>query len=422
MVIDLGVPQDQDEVEVAPRRWSARQRRAVGAVLGIAALLGTVGAAAPVRSPLVSVTIQATAADDVLVANDALYLMRPSRGVIRAGLRTITRYRLADATTPEWEAAIYTAGPVRAASLVDGVLMAMAMAEGPGIETIAIRPDTGREVWRRSGWYHSTGLGHGLLQDQSPGRWQRVFGVDLATGDVRWSLEYPVDDTVLVDRGRFVHWDRSGMAELHDADTGSLLATAHLPFDAQSSAQIVGDLLLIPAADGRRAVVAYGMDRLDRRWQADIDMRSEYVSGECGDALCVGAVDGGGIRLVDAATGRTRWSAPGWGYAFRVGPRLLAYGPGQTTNPNAALLDPADGRVVGDLGEWNASVPADDGRMLGIRESSTRALVARLDPVAADAEVLGLLADVFQCQPGPVAVVCRRAGGSIGVWYPRRRL
>jgi hypothetical protein len=77
---------------------------------------------------------------------------------------------------------------------------------------------------------------------------------------------------------------------------------------------------------------------------------------------------------------------------------------------------------VGVLGEWNASVPAKDGRMLAIRENGSRVLVARLDPADADVEVLGLLTDVFQCQASPDAVVCRRAGGSIGVWYPKRRL
>jgi hypothetical protein len=185
----------------------------------------------------------------------------------------------------------------------------------------------------------------------------------------------------------------------------------------------VDGLLLIPEEDGGRPVLsAYGLDRLDRRWRADVDVRNEYVSGECGDALCVGIRNDGGIRLVDLATGRTRWSAPDWGYASLVGPYLLAYGRSETKNPRATLLDPVDGHVVGDLGQWNASPPADDGRMLGIRENGPRTLVGRLDPAAAKVEVLGLLAGVFQCQASPVAVVCRRAGGSIGVWYPERRL
>lgn len=419
MVIDLGEP--RDEVELAPRPWSPRQRRAVAVLVALAALMGAGGAAAPERSALVSVVIKATAADDVVVEGDSIYLLRPSRGTIRAGLRTITRYRLPDATTPEWEARIYTDGPLRGASLVDGMLLAIT--NGPDLQTIAIRPETGQEVWRRGGLYRSTASGHGLMQDYSPVVTQQLFNVELATGDVRWSRRYPADDQVLIDRDRFVHWDKSGTARLYDADSGALLATRHLPIEPQLSMQVAGDVLMIPGESGGRPVVtAYGRDLLDRRWQADIDLGSEFVGGECGDALCVGSVNDDGLRLVDLATGRTRWAAPGWGYAHRVGPYLLAYGRGESTNPRAALLDPADGHVVGELGEWNASRPAVDGRMLGLRENGSRALVARLDPYLPGVEVLGVLADVFQCQSSAIAVVCRRAGGSIGVWYPERRL
>ncbi|MGN9913766.1 outer membrane protein assembly factor BamB family protein [Phytohabitans sp. LJ34] len=419
MVIDLGEP--RDEVELSPRPLSRSQRRAMGATLALATLLSAGGAAAPVRPELVAVTIRATAADHYVVDDDALYLMRPSDVVVRAGLRTITRYRLPDATEPEWEAAIYTAGRVRGASLVDGMLLAVTQA-GPDIETIAIRPDTGQEVWRRTGWWYETSAGNGLLLE-SRAMTQQLFSVELATGTVRWSRIYPAEDPVLIDGERFVHWTKSGTAEVHDSTTGDVLATAHLPLDPELAPQVVGDLLLVPEEDeDGSGLTAYGLDRLDRRWRADVDVRNEYVSGECGDAVCVGVRNDGGIRLVDLATGRTRWSAPGWGYAYPVGPYLFAYGRSETKNPRAALLDPVDGHVVGDLGQWNASLPADDGRMLGIRENGLRTLVARLDPAAAKVKVLGLLAGVFQCQASPVAVVCRRSGGSIGVWYPERRL
>ncbi|BCB87873.1 hypothetical protein Psuf_051860 [Phytohabitans suffuscus] len=169
-------------------------------------------------------------------------------------------------------------------------------------------------------------------------------------------------------------------------------------------------------------LAAYGTDRLDRRWQADVDLRNEYIGGECGDALCVGTLSDDGLRLIELDSGRTRWSAPGWGYSYPAGSYLLANGPGGSTTPRVVLLDPADGHLVADLGEWNASLPGPDGRMLGIRESSTRALVGRIDPVAADVEVLGSLTDVFQCHASPLAVTCRKAGGAIGIWYPESRL
>jgi hypothetical protein len=420
MVIDLGEP--RDELDVSPRPWPRWQRRAAGAVAVLAALLAG-GAAAPVRSGLVSVNIRATAADEYMVQDDALYVMRPSRGVTRAGLRTITRYRLPDATEPEWEARLYTQGPVRGASIVDGMLLAI-VEEGPRIQTIAVRPDTGREVWRRTGWYYRTAPGRGLFQDNSSSRTQQHFGVDLATGNVRWSRSFPANDQVLVDRDRLLHWTGYGRVELYDAQTGALLATTHITFDPQMGPQVAGDLVLVgEQANGRMVLAAYGRDRLDRRWQADIDLRSEYVSGPCGEAICTGiAGGGGGLRLVDLATGRIRWTAPGWEYAFQAGPYLLAGGAGDSPNTPLALLDPADGHVVRHLGDWSFTIPADDRPMLAVREKGARAVVARIDPIAADVRTLGVIDGVFQCQTGPLVVVCRRSNGSIGVWYPRRKL
>jgi outer membrane protein assembly factor BamB len=418
MVIDLG--ELRDEPKVSARPWSPRQRRAVGGVAALAVLLAATGAAAPVRSGLVSVTIQATAADETVVGEDALYLLRPHRGVVREGLRTIARYSLADPAKPEWEAGLYTAGPVRGVSIVDGMLLANV--EDPDLQTVAIRLDTGREAWRRAGWWQHTGAGRLLLLDHSGGAAQRLFSVDLATGDVRWSQSFSAEDAVLVDDGRFVHWARAaGLAQVYDVETGAVLTSARLPPADPERIEIASGLLLVTGQVGNGAVLtAYGLDRLDRRWQADVGIGTEHVNGDCGDALCLGRV-GGGIRMVDIATGRTRWSAPDLEYAHPAGPYLLAYGPAVPT-PRLAVLDPADGHVVGDLGQWNVSGASADGRMLAVRDKGDRALVARIDPVAVDVRVLGVLTSVYQCLPVPEAVVCRRAGGSIGVWYPRRRL
>jgi hypothetical protein len=423
MVIDLGEP--QEEIELSARPWSSWQRRAVSAAAVLAALLGAGAAAAPVRPELLSVTIQATAADRYVVQEDALYLLRLSRGSRRLG--TVTRYRLADPVEPEWETAINNAGPLHVAYLFEGMLLIKVGATEQ--QTIAIQPDTGREVWRRPGWYIGTGPGHGLFHDQARGITQHLSSVELATGNVRWSRSFPPQDPVLIDRNhgdRFVRWTKSGTAQLYDADAGALLATAHLPFDPESTARTVGGLLLIPGRVGSRWVVtAYGLDHLDRRWQTAIDFRGEHLNGggysECGAALCVGNINEGGVRLLDRATGRTRWSAPGSPFAWLVGPHLLTFRPGTTPVPRMVLLNPADGHLVADLGEWFPSAPADDGQMLAIRETGPRTLVARLDPTAMNVDVLGALANVFECEPYLVTVVCRRTGGAIAVWYPRRK-
>jgi hypothetical protein len=74
---------------------------------------------------------------------------------------------------------------------------------------------------------------------------------------------------------------------------------------------------------------------------------------------------------------------------------------------------------VGELGEWNGSTRRADGQMLATHVLGGRVLVARLDPAGPGVRVLGAISTVYECHPGPRAVVCRRSDHTVGVWYPR---
>ncbi|GAA4728488.1 PQQ-like beta-propeller repeat protein [Phytohabitans rumicis] len=419
MVIDLGEARDAPVVD--PPRWSRRRRRTAAAVVAVIALLAAVGAASPVRGGLVDVTIPVPTGTGFTVDGDALFLTTPDAAVVDPGERTIAMYRLPEARLA-WKVSLNPGGPLRWMSVVDGMLLVLM--ETAAIETVAIRTDTGQVLWRRPGWFEPRAAGTVLMGDYRPGeRANRIESVAVRDGAPRWSLTIPADDTVTSTRGRLVRWATSGQAWVYDDNTGTELASAKLPAaDPQSAVQVVGDVLLIAGWDGERPIVtAYDLDRLERRWQADVNLELEFVSGECGQGnLCVSRSPNG-VRVLDAATGRTRWGVDGWGSMEPLGPYLIAYG--LEDPPRVGVLDPANGHEVADFGQWQTPRLAGP-RVLGVRPepSTNRAWVGWLDADARRTVVLGVATDVFGCAVAPSAVVCRRGDGSVGVWAPRRKL
>ena len=431
-VIDLGILRDGPEL---PGRSPASRplRRRAASLLGVAlVVLATAVTASPVRAALVERTFPSVPAmsDQPVVVDttDGLYLVRPSRPEAGPGERTITRYGTA---RPDevWRVPVTTPGAVNSADVVDGVLLVHA--EGWQPETIALRAADGRELWRRTGWWQEAGSGQLLLSYRAPdGRGDIYEAVALTTGAVRWSLSLSASGWVLRDRDRLVWWSVDGRVEVRDLRTGAVVSRGVLPREEHATApqsqpgiQVAGGLLLVAGWDGDRPVVsAYGLDRLDPRWRAGIDLSIETVHG-CGTALCVSRTNGrGGVRIVEPHTGRTRWADGRWDYLLYAGPTLLAFGPPHGPSRIAAI-DPATGRQLGDLGRWQTPPALDpEGRILAVRTEpgTSRSWIAELDPAARTTRVLGVADDAYACRAGHTAVTCRRTGGTVGVWYPQR--
>ncbi|WP_091463132.1 hypothetical protein [Micromonospora inyonensis] len=132
----------------------------------------------------------------------------------------------------------------------------------------------------------------------------------------------------------------------------------------------------------RARVTAYGLDRLDRRWTAELPSVG-YVS-TCGAMLCVWQQPGG-VRLLDRATGRTVWRDPRWMAAVPVGDRLVATTSVSSVREEVFVLDAATGRELADLGTWNGLRTPVDGRPpIASRQIRDRGLlVAEFDVVRA---------------------------------------
>ena len=439
MVIDLGeVPRRQPAAPPAEEEgaaWSPGQRRLFGAIASI--LLIWLGATVPVPPPLAAARLDTEGRDYVLYGSDHYYAFGLGDG---PGDRTVTAYGLPDGATA-WRVRVLRSkeswltvpkvGPptlisdetaaADATTVGDAAVVASSgrVLYRAGAQLIGIAPSGGVRLWTsRSGEFGVEAGGRHLV------------GHDLTARRARWSYDAPA--------GAWLWWDPndgglravavllpSGRLELRDLEAGRLVAAADVlrprnPAEPSGAVQLAGDLVLVEDwRDGRVWVTAYGRQRLDRRWTTPMDLASEYVE-PCGGLLCVGGLNGG-IRVLDAATGRTTWASDRWSFLEPVGDYLLA-GPAGARPGGAGLmvLDPRTGRVRADLGRWTPVWPVPpDGQPIAVRHDlrNSRSWFGRIDVARGQVFTVRAVTGVTDdCRAGREYVTCRRPDGRTGVW------
>lgn len=434
-VIELGEVRREPLPPAEEPAWSSAHRRWVGVLVGVTTLVVTIGAAAAPTPPLPEATIPAGLGDTAFAEGDRYYIINSDR---RVGVdsRTITAYALPDARLL-WQAPLALAGAVRGVGRAGGQLLISTQPELlEAVESVAVREETGRVLWRRRALFEGVTpvRTHVLLWTSSDGAPTAGTGrevleaVDPATAAVRWSYRVPTGGWLsyrYVDNAptHVVTLLPSGRVEVRDVEDGRVLVAADLlpprsPAEPASYVQLAGDLLLV--RDDRQAVTAYGLQRLDRRWTAEIDLANERVSTACGTTLCVLARTGG-VRVLDPATGRVLWSNARWSSPHRAGALLVAFVTDRDDwSGPMVVIDPDTGRQVGELGDWIPISAVDaDGRMIGKRTDlgTSRAWLARLDPATGSVRVLRVADDVTgDCDARAGAIICRRLDASVGVW------
>jgi hypothetical protein len=263
-----------------------------------------------------------------------------------------------------------------------------------------------------------------------------MAALDLTTGRTAWAYEVPAtawhgmewsagrwgaDGRTGAGPRSVTVWP-SGRVAVRDLETGRVVAAADLgvPESGNRWFQLAGDLFLAAViVDGVDVVTAYGLPALDRRWTVPVGLAGGYVSADCGGALCLFSQTSG-LRVVDPATGATRWADARWQTIETVGGRLLAYSWPDSRRATTAVLDPASGGELLDLGRWTALEPVASGgqtRAVRLDPATGRAWFAVVDVEALQVRVLfsapGIAGD---CQAGERVVVCRRLDASFGVW------
>jgi hypothetical protein len=269
-----------------------------------------------------------------------------------------------------------------------------------------------------------------LLRENSPQfgplHW---YGIDLASGDVRWSLEQPVRGFITEVDGpggfprALVTVNLDGVLAVRDAATGAVTAETRIAVPADWPRRGIalwpdGDVILLGDHAG---ATAYALPGLAERWHTTVDLYTSYVGPGCGDVICLFSPRAAGVTVLDRATGRIRWSSDRWSYGDRAGPYLIAgSGDGTRRGERLNLVDLATGRLRADLGQWRtAGAPFPDGSVVALREQVVDNIVwyGRLDPATSGVRLLGAADDVSgDCGVTSGVLICRRVDGSVGIW------
>jgi outer membrane protein assembly factor BamB len=264
-------------------------------------------------------------------------------------------------------------------------------------------------------FFSATGVPH----DEPPVETD-LRGIDLHSGRTAWSFSAP-GSVLFFDHPSGVVVLASDRLTLLSAATGAVLRTAALPRlggQMPQSGRLVGDLVLISYGVEQgddRSVVAYSVGTFRQLWQ--VPQAKDLIDpGVCTGLVC--ADDPSGVSVLDPATGRTLWHAPGLDLV-RYGPEVLEQDTG--TSDAVRVADPGNGNDRLWLKGWHTDVTsADDSPLLVRRPDDSRASVFALvqdDPVAL--RPLGAThGPVSDCAVDSSYVVCR-AGGALQVFAYR---
>jgi hypothetical protein len=427
VLIDLG---EQRDLPVAGRP-APHRRGLLGAVAVVLLLL--IGGGAYQVPPAGPKVIGAELADGMFAHGDRLFVVSagetPFGGAIEN--KIISEYALPagallDRTT------VAVTGVVLDVRAAGATILVSYQVDAAGAEvTVALIAGTGTARWRHPARLYAVSETAGvvLLHDNDPqfGN-QHWYGVDLATGQNRWTLGQPQFGYTTGAQAsdgfpaRLVTAGLDGHVEVRDAVSGRLTARADVqpPPDWRSqgiSMWIADDLVLL---GGRGGTTAYELGDLAKRWSDTVDLAERYVLPHCDDALCVVGTFSG-VEVLDPATGRPLWTSSDFSALQEVGRYLLADGPvgGQANEPQA-VVDLRTGRRLGDFGDWRAEGdPRPDGTVVGLRQGAGQDVLwyAVLDPATRTARVLGSADRISgRCLVTAQVLVCRRSDASIGLW------
>ncbi|SCF39176.1 PQQ-binding-like beta-propeller repeat protein [Micromonospora mirobrigensis] len=424
-MIELGELRHEDDDDPRPEPVrAAPPARAARVLLALLLVLLTAAGSAPgpVRREYVTLpgpqvsTFQL--ADGRLFVADGPQSMRPSSEVVA--------YQVPDGRRL-WRMPLAPGHRVLGLTVDAGILLVASIPAGNG-EPVATAVDvaTGRVRWQRAGYPLSGREGTVLLQSGSGAGAGTLEAVGLTSGQARWSRPLPTTGSTFeygdpAGVGRFLVIDARGRVQVYDARTGDLLVAGPIaPARAgfYDRVETIDGLLLVQ--DGSGTLYAYGLDRLDPRWRLRLPVASRDGWGyqDCGALICM-IFGESGVQVIDPATGRIRWTAERADGFFPVGDRLLVGLLAQGQEAELTVLDPANGRLLADLGRWRVAVtdPTRE-QLFGLhRLKDSRELVAELDVAAGQARVLDVLPGYWDdCATRDRVLVCRRLDGTLGVW------
>jgi hypothetical protein len=430
-LIELGEVSRAPGVPVAAARREVPYRVLLGALsLVLVVLLG----GGPHRSPQEQPTvIPARLGDATFIDGGRLFVVSAGRPALRADMpnRVVSAYtlpegRLASRTT----VAVSGDGVARVVQAASTLLLSYQLdnrsewADSGTWAVVAITAGTDRALWRKTGRLVGASAADGLVVLNAG---EAELGVDLHTGEIRWSVPHPADGFTAEASavGGFPSWlvtvTDAGRLETRDTRTGRVHAAATVPRPTGRATGLVwpvGDLVLIDTGASR--FEALRLPDLTPVWHTSADLSQSWSQADCGRVLCTFRPQRG-MTALDPATGRELWSSDRWAYVQAAGRYLLATsGDPDDDRPALSVLDPVTGRELGNFGGWQLlGPPGRDGTAYGIWQipGEYKIYYGVLNPATRGVRVLGSGQRVSTgCDIGAGVLVCRLIDASIAVW------
>ncbi|HTJ36028.1 MAG TPA: PQQ-binding-like beta-propeller repeat protein [Dactylosporangium sp.] len=377
----------------APSARPARHRWPLGLLL--VAVLALVAGAAPAAplSPLL--VLPGDGVTDVRVDGRALYLLTRT---------AVAAYRMPDGAR-RWTV---PAGAGTQIVAVDGdrVVLAVQDAASGTASLAGLDAATGAAVWRRAGYvpsiYGAAGAAGVVVADPdpppgSPNPDRRLAGLDIRTGDLRWSLGPPAGwrELVFADAGvEIADVDPDGVLRVRSGETGEVVRTARIAGTGSFTGFFVaGDrLLAFRAGQGVFLDSAVFDLRTGRQLWRRTDEPDGIALRWCGRLLCLGTQ--GDFTVLDPDTGRERWHLTGWARIAQLDEGHMWASDPTRDNPDRSagiiVLDAATGRVVRRIPAWDV-VGAQSGSdvLVATRNTAGGSLVGRLHLPTGAVRILG---------------------------------
>ncbi|MCZ7420182.1 MULTISPECIES: PQQ-binding-like beta-propeller repeat protein [unclassified Micromonospora] len=425
-LIDLGELTEQTDPPVSRRRSGPGGRRLAIVVVALVALLTLAGGAPPAGR--IHAIVPAALGSDLFIAAGLVFTVSPVPEATD-GSQELLAYprpdRPTDAPqrlTPLWRVPVplgnrvYRVHPVADA----GVLVAMGRQDAGTSQTLRLDAHTGEERWRVPGIAVLDLPGRALLRTFTDSEPNVLRVIELADAREVWSMslsaasvDYRQRDDGTLDG--IVVATVDGEVQVIDPTTGTVrhrLAPSADHASGYQQAWVTGDLVTV--VRNSSSITALSVDGLAQRWQVTVPTAT-YVTG-CGPLLCAGLA-GGGLQVLDPATGALRWSSDDILDLVLVDEHnVLAV----ARNTNEMLtLDLDTGATLTEHGSWNMVARYEyTPQVLVVRPVAEVGLVlARLDPTGAPARRLDLLPDAGgDCQSRYDLLGCRLRDGGYGIW------